>query len=232
MQDDDDKNSIGGDIPGADADARDNGSVGVTDCATDINDIGSVPFDCISNDTPADVDSRGVTFDAAVHAAKDGKPIITAGGTFRYKPGCKPVAKDAAPIFGAAPASEPPSAHLSSGNVTPAPTAPIKAVSKVNPGDLAEISAGIFITLGETIGGEGFKPDNEAEKSNLCRAFKNYYESLNLSKFSPASVLCLALGAYSFKKAAKPEVREKGIGFFRKWFYKLTGKKPETTAAE
>lgn len=75
---------------------------------------------------------------------------------------------------------------------------------------VAETSVGLFITLGVTLFGDEWIPDEKTkETEQLVIAFDNYYKAAGVCYLPPSLGLVVALGAYSLKRITQKNTQSK-----------------------
>lgn len=75
---------------------------------------------------------------------------------------------------------------------------------------VATTSAGLFVTMGVTLFGDEWLPDEkEKEIEQLVRAFDEYYKAAGVVNIPPSVGLVIALSGYTLKRVTKPITKSK-----------------------
>jgi hypothetical protein len=104
-------------------------------------------------------------------------------------------------------------------SVTPAPPRPIPkatpAKRMVDYTSLGNVAANLWFNIGVMILGKEWEPDAGAgEPAIVAGAFKDYFQSKNISEIDPTVSLCLVLGSYTLARLNKPTIQSRIKGAF------------------
>lgn len=126
-----------------------------------------------------------------------------ADGTPRAKPGRKGAGEPSPRLEGVTPAPPRPP--------KPAPAPPaVQSPLPINYTELGRTAANIWFNVGQLPFGEDWAPNTqEGEHEIVAGAFRDYFKAKNVTEIDPTIGLCLVLGGYALKRAAKPTARDK-----------------------
>lgn len=153
---------------------------------------------------------------AARNAAPKVTPVFAGGGAAgigdilddacRDEPPVSPEVQTAADAGAGMPGA--PGGQLAAGLAAGGPAVTAAAPPPLSPREAAETTVATLVTVGRSVGGDEWEPDNDQERENVTRGFERYYAIRGTPQLPPELVLAAVVGEYVGKRVKRPRTAE------------------------